>query len=170
MQIFNALKVSRLRDFYSQPRKDNYRHAFVIFQMLRYGQVTAYTPLRPATRALEQSTRYPPSLLRAKANVKTGIRAILDQVFQEHQQSRLFSSLFGASSLALPKRFSTRQKLATTSQGESAQFLPRRSRDHLGSRRAALILQKARCGEGFPASADAFAATCLTRSRPVSDR
>jgi len=136
--------------------KDDYRDAFVISQMLRYDEVAPYTPLKPAIRALKQLTRHRTSLVRAKAKVKTKIRAILDEVFPEHQQTPLFSNVFGASSLALLKRFPTPQKLAATSQEELALLLSRSSRGHLSNGRAALILEKARCSVGSPASAEAF--------------
>lgn len=98
VQVFNPLKVNRFRDFYIQPHKDDYRDAFVIAQMLRFGEMALYTPLKPAIRALKQLTRYRTSLVRARAKVKVKIRAI-----------------------------------------------------------AALILEKARCSVGSPASAEAFA-------------
>lgn len=157
VQVFNPLKVNRFRDFYIQPNKDDYRDAFVISQMLRYGEVAPYTPLKPAIRALKQLTRYRTSLVRARAKIKTKIRAILDEVFPEYQQTPLFSDPFGASSLALLKRFPTPQKLAATSEEEVACLLSRSSRGRLSSKRAPLILEKARCSVGSPASAEAFA-------------
>ena len=101
VQVFNPLKVNRFRDFYIQPHKDDYRDAFVIAQMLRYGERAPYTPPRPAIRALKQLTRYRTSLVRARAKVKTQIRAILDEVFPEYQQTPIFVDVFGAGSLAL---------------------------------------------------------------------
>ena len=157
VQVFNPLKVNRFRDFYIQPHKDDYRDAFVIAQMLRYGERSPYNPLPPAIRALKQLTRYRTSLVRARAKVKTQIRAILDEVFPEYQQTPLFVDVFGASSLALLKRFPTPQELAATSQEELAGLLSRNSRGRLSSQRAALILEKARDSVGSPASARAFA-------------
>lgn len=157
VQVFNPLKVNHFRDFYIQPHKDDYRDAFVIAQMLRYGERTPYTPLKPAIRALKQLARYRTSLVRARAKVKTQIRAILDEVFPEYQQTPLFADVFGASSLALLKRFPTPQELAATSQEDLAPLLSTSSRGRLGSQRAALILEKARGSVGSPASAQAFA-------------
>jgi transposase len=157
VQVFNPLKVNRFRDFYIQPHKDDYRDAFVIAQMLRYGERTSYTPLKPAMRTLKQLTRYRTSLVRARAKVKTQIRAILDEIFPEYQQTPLFANVFGASSLALLKHFPTPQELAVTSQEELARLLSTSSRGHLGSQRAALIVEKARGSVGSPASAQAFA-------------
>jgi len=151
VKVFNPLKVNRFRDFYIQPVKTDPKDAFVIANILRYGKVKP-TSLAPAeVQRLQRLVRYRRYLCDRLTQVKNKIRCILDEVFPEYQNSRIFSCLFGKASRALLKIAPIPEKILALSLEEWAVYLERHSR-RLGWERAYekanLIYQAARLSIG----------------------
>lgn len=158
VQILNPLKSNRFRDFYLQPIKNDARDAFVIAQMLRFGERQPYVPAPPPLRGLKQLVRYRSALTQARARIKNQLRAILDEVFPEYQQETLFSDLFGATSLAVLRHFPTPSCLLTASEVELTNLLKQYSRGRIGKDRTRQLRQVASRSVGSAMAGQAYAA------------
>lgn len=157
VQVLNPLKPNRFRDFYLQPVKNDARDAFVIAQMLRFGERQPYVPAPPPLRALKHLVRYRAALTQARARMKNQLRAILDEVFPEYQQESLFANLFGASSLAVLRRFPTPACLLAAPEAELVSLLKQSSRGRLGEERAQQLRQAASRSVGSTLAGQAYA-------------
>lgn len=162
IHIFNPLKTNRFRDFYIQWQKNDERDAIALAHLLRLGERQPYHPPPPALRGLKQMVRHRALLVQAQTRTKNQLRAILDEVFPEYQQTPFFTDLFGATSLALLRCYPNPARLLALQEPELAAFLRQHSGGHLGTERARLILDTARHSIGSPSAGQAFAPIIIT--------
>jgi len=134
-----------------RPVKTDLKDAFVIASILRYGKVKP-TSLAPVeVQRLQRLVRHRRYLCDRLTQVKNKIRCMLDEVFPEYQNSRIFSCLFGKASRALLKIAPTPGKILSLPIEEWAIYLEAHSRK-LGWERtyekATLLYQAAKLSIG----------------------
>jgi len=128
VKVFNPLKVNWFRDFYIQPVKTDVKDAFVIANILRYEKERATSLAPPNVQRLQRPVRYRRFLCDRLTQVKNKIRCLLDKVFPEYQNSRIFSCFFGKASRALLKIVPTPGKILSLPVKEWAIYLEAHSR------------------------------------------
>lgn len=141
VKVINPLQSNRFRDFYIQPVKNDPKDAYVIANLLRFGQVTQTKLFNPRIQALRKLTRFRSSLVKKRTRIKRQILTLLDNSFPEYQQFKFFSNVFGKTSLAFLKQFPTPHSLSRVSLDKLNELLSRISKKKIGQEKAAQILK-----------------------------
>jgi len=154
--LLNPIQVHAFRNQGIRGTKTDSTDSLLIAKMLRLGEYIDTKLKEDATASLRHLTRYRHELVEQIASIKNRVICLLDTVFPEYE--KLFSDVFGPTSLALLRKASTPEEILeldnkkllrlfmTTSRGKFGQEAVARikdvARNSFGSKIASAILSK----------------------------
>ena len=130
--------------------------AFIIAQVMRFGQYSATTLSEENIVAMRQLSRYRLALVDSCGDCKRRVIALLDQVFPEYD--KLFSDTFGSTSKELLLKYPTPEDMLSISTRKLTTLLTKASHGRFGESKAKEIRTVAAdsFGVGFAKNAFSF--------------
>lgn len=152
--MINPLQSDALRNLYIRQTKTDTQDAFLIAEVLRFGQCRPTTLADETLIALRQLSRFRFHLVDTLADAKRRALALLDQVFPEYDQ--YFSDVFGKASSALLHTYATPDEIAATDVHALADLLLTASRQRVGFETARAIHEAAQDSFGITQALDVY--------------
>ena len=152
--VINPIQSDSFRNFYIRKAKTDSVDAFLLAEIMRFGNYTK-TPLSDEKlAALRQLSRFRMSMVDTCSSFKCQAVALLDQVFPEY--ASLFSDVFGRTSKELLLQFTTPEEILAVDTDKLTGILLKVSRGRLGKGKAEEIKQVAKTSFGVTYAKDAF--------------
>ncbi len=139
---------------YIRQTKTDKVDAFIIAQIMRFGQFSATTLSDEKALCIRQLSRYRFSLVDNCSDIKRKVIALLDQVFPEY--ASLFSDVFGVTSREILLNYQTPEDMLALKPKSLAAILRRASRGRFGSPKVEQIQAAAKNSFGIKFARDAF--------------
>lgn len=154
LKVINPIQSEAFRKMYIRQTKTDSKDAFVIAQIMRFGEYSETSLSSDNMIALRQLTRYRFSLVDSCSDLKRKTIALLDQVFPEY--STLFSNTFGVTSSELLLKYSTPEDMLAVSSKKLTALINKASRGRFGQEKASEIRESAKNSFGVKFAKDAF--------------
>ena len=155
VHVINPIQSDAFRRMSIRSAKTDAIDAFLIAQVMRFGQYSSTTLAEENIIALRQLSRFRLNLVDICSDCKRRVIALLDQVFPEYE--RLFSDMFGVSSRELLLRCQTPEDMLEISTQDLAALLNKVSRGRFGLEKAQEIQSAAASTFGITYAKEAFA-------------
>ncbi|GHV31236.1 IS110 family transposase [Clostridia bacterium] len=154
VKVINPIQSAAFRKMYIRQTKNDSKDAFIIAQIMRFGQFSATTLSEENIVALRQLSRYRLALVDSCSDCKRRVIALLDQVFPEYND--LFSDTFGITSKGLLLRYPTPEDMLAVSAKKLASLIAEASRGRFGEEKAKQLKAVAEGSFGVSFAKDAF--------------
>jgi len=154
VKVINPIQSEAFRKMYIRQTKNDSKDAFIIAQIMRFGQFSATKLSEERIVALRQLSRYRLALVDSCGDCKRRIIALLDQVFPEYD--RLFSDTFGVTSKEILLKYPTPEDMLAVSTRKLATLLAKSSRGRFGEEKAEQLKNAAADSFGVSFAKDAF--------------
>jgi transposase len=154
VKVINPIQSDSLRNLYIRVTKNDRKDAFLIAQVVRFGQFTETRLAEEPIMQLRELSRLRVELSESVADLKRRTTGLLDRVFPEFE--RHFSDPFGATAMKVLSTFSTPKDLADADLDELTELLLHTSRGRIGKDRAEALQEAARRSFGIVYGLDAF--------------
>jgi transposase len=141
VHVINPIQSDALRGLFIRSSKDDTRDSFNIAEVIRIGRFTGTPLTEPDVLALRELCRHRFYFVDMIAGIKRKVIALLDQVFPEYQ--RLFSDVFGVTSIELLKQYTTPEEILGVDTQKLCGILSAASRGRLSGDKASQIKQAA---------------------------
>lgn len=152
--VVNPLQVKAMRDLKGLSKvKNDPIDSWLIAETLRLGDVDPTRLADDTLHSLKVLTRYHQALTQELACVKTQMICVMDSYFPEY--AALFSDMFGATSLAILKKYPTPQEVSHARVSTLSKTMEEASRGRLGTDRAAELKAAAKSSVGISLGQDA---------------
>ena len=152
--VVNPVQVKAMRELKSLSRvKNDPIDSWLIAETLRLGDIDQTRLADDALHSLKVLTRYHQALVQELATVKTQMTCVMDSYFPEY--AALFSSMFGAASLAVLKKCATPQEVSHVRASTLSKTIKEASRGRLGAEKAAELKAAAKSSIGISLGQDA---------------
>lgn len=152
--VINPIQSDALREMYIRKTKNDSRDSFIIAEVIRFGRFTQTQLASEDILALRELCRQRFYVVDMISDLKRKVIALLDQIFPEYQ--KLFSDMFGASSLELLSEYTSPEEILALDTNKLAEILSTASRGRLGLAKAEEIQNAARNSFGILLAADSF--------------
>ena len=156
VQVINPVQTNSIRSFYIRQAKTDPRDAVLIAEVIRFGRFSESTLHQEDIYELRELCRGRHAVVSMQADVKRKIIALLDQVFPEYE--KLFTDLFGDTSMAILQTCPTPKELSAMDTNELCELIQKPSRKRFGIAKAREIQELARDSFGFDMVSDVFSA------------
>lgn len=153
--VINPIQSDALRELYIRKTKNDARDSFIIAEVIRFGRYTNTQIVSGDLLSLRELCRQRFYLVDQISSLKRKVIALMDQLFPEYE--KLFSDLFGASSLELLSTYTTPEEIAAVDTDKLAELLSTASRGRLGRDKALEIQDAARNAFGILLGGDTLA-------------
>lgn len=151
---FNPIQSDSFRNMFIRQTKTDKVDAFIIAQIMRFGQFSATSLSDEKTMSIRQLSRYRFSLVDNCSDIKRKVIALLDQVFPEYAD--LFSDIFGVTSREILLNYQSPEDMLSVNPKNLAAVLKKASRGHFGSPKVEQLQKAARNSFGITFAKDAF--------------
>lgn len=155
VQVFNPIQSDALRGLYIRQNKCDSRDAFIIAEILRFGNYSATVVPQDKLIAMRELCRNRAFLVDTQSDLKRKTVALLDQVFPEYD--KLFSSSFIHASAALLTKYPTPDKIIKANVSTIGKILYKASNGFYGLAKAQEIKDAAKNTFGIPDTYGAYA-------------
>lgn len=155
VQVFNPIQSDALRGLYIRQNKCDSRDAFIIAEILRFGNYSATVVPQDKLLALRELCRNRAFLVDTQSDLKRKTVALLDQLFPEYD--KLFSNNFIHASVALLKKYPTPDKIVKANVNTIGKLLHKASNGFYGLAKAQEIKAAAKDSFGIPDTYGAYA-------------
>lgn len=153
-KVINPIQSDSLRNLYIRVTKTDRQDAFLIAQVIRFGQFTETRMAAEPVLQLRELSRLRVELSESVGDLKRRLTGLLDRIFPEFE--RHFSDPFGVTALQVLTAYQTPRDLAEVDLSELTQLLTAASRGRLGQDRAEALQEAARHSFGVTHGLDAF--------------
>ena len=126
VKVINPIQSDAFRKMYIRQTKNDSKDAYVIAQIMRFGEYQTTELAEENIIALRQLSRYRLCLVESAGDCKRRIITLLDQVFPEY--ASLFSDIFGATSLELLETYPLPDDIMSVPTKRLADFLSKASK------------------------------------------
>jgi transposase len=154
VKVINPIQSDAFRKMYIRQTKNDSKDAYVIAQIMRFGEYHTTELAEESLIALRQLSRYRLCLVESAGNCKRRIIALLDQVFPEY--ASLFSDTFGATSLELLETYPSPDDIMNVPTQQLADFLSKASKGRFKEEKARELKAIADGSFGVGFAKDAF--------------
>jgi len=154
LYCFNAIQSDSFRNMYIRQTKTDKTDAFIIAQIMRFGQFSSTSLADEKTLSIRQLSRYRFSLVDNCSDIKRKVIALLDQVFPEY--ASLFSDVFGVTSREILLNYQTPEDMISVNPKKLAAILKKASRGRFGSPKVEQLQSAAKNSFGITFAKDAF--------------
>jgi transposase len=137
VHVVNPVQSDALRGLYIRKTKNDSKVAFIVADLIRIGRYSQTTLADPDLISLRELTGQRFYLVDSVSDAKRKVISLVDKVFPEYE--RLFSDMFGATSIALLERFPTPDLLAGVPTTKLSNFLKSVSHGRHGRSKAEQI-------------------------------
>lgn len=155
VHVINPIQSDSLRKLYIRQTKNDSKDSFLIAEVIRFGQFSTTSLADENLLAMRQLCRYRDSVLSSRTEVKLRISTIMEQIFPEYE--KLFSSLWGSTSMGILETYATPDKIANTPIDELFSLIKDKSHNKLTLEKALSIKEAAANTFGIKIAQDAFA-------------
>ena len=152
--VLNPLQIKGFRNQGIRGSKTDTIDAVLIARVLRFGETIETKFSEETIMALRQLTRYRADLVDHVTMIKNKVISLLDQVFPEY--NKLFSDMFGNTSLKLLKEASTPEEILNLDNNKLLKLLDKASRGRFNIKTVLKIKQMAKNSFGLKIASDAF--------------
>lgn len=152
VHVMNPIQSDALRGLYIRQTKNDSRDAFIVAEVIRFGRYTSTQLPVSDLLALRELCRHRFYFVDCTSDLKRKVIALLDQVFPEYE--KLFSDIFGKSSVDLLMECTTPDEIAALPTDRLCSILETASRGRLGHDKAQQIHQAAANSFGIMLIAD----------------
>jgi transposase len=154
VKVINPIQSDAFRKMYIRQTKNDSKDAYVIAQIMRFGEYQTTELAEEGIIALRQLSRYRLCLVESAGNCKRRIITLLDQVFPEY--ANLFSDIFGTTSLELLETYPLPDEIMSVSTQRLANFLSKASKGRFKKEKALELKAIAGGSFGVGFAKDAF--------------
>jgi transposase len=154
VKVINPIQSDAFRKMYIRQTKNDSKDAYVIAQIMRFGEYQTTELAEESIIALRQLSRYRLCLVESAGNCKRRIITILDQVFPEY--TNLFSDIFGVTSLELLETYPLPDEIMMVPTQQLADFLSKASKGRFKGDKARELKAVANGSFGVAFAKDAF--------------
>jgi transposase len=154
LTLLNPLQVHAFRDQGIRGSKTDSLDALLIAKMLHFGDYIDRNTQEDILLSLRYLTRYRHDLVEQIASIKNKVICLLDIVFPEYE--KLFSDVFGPTSLALLREASTPEEILKLDNKKLQRILVKSSKGRLDQNDLLRIKYSARNSFGSKIAADVF--------------
>ena len=152
--VINPIQSDSLRSMYIRQTKNDSRDSFLIAEVIRFGQFTTTSLADENLLAMRQLCRYRDSVITDRAQIKLRINTILEQIFPEYE--RLFSDLWGSTSIGILETYITPDKIANAPIDELFSIIKDKSHNRFTMDKALSIKETATNTFGIKIAQNAF--------------
>ena len=153
--VINPIQSDSLRKLYIRQTKNDSKDSFLIAEVIRFGQFSTTSLADENLLALRQLCRYRDSVLSSRTELKLRISTIMEQIFPEYE--KLFSSIWGSTSMGILETYATPDKIANAPIDELFSLIKDKSHNKLTMEKAISIKEAAADTFGIKIAQDAFA-------------
>ncbi len=148
VSVFNPYQIKSYRSAYSnRKQKNDVIDSIIVADYLRFfGSVNTTLP-KDELLSLKTLTRFRKNLVDTTTTAKIQVVGILDKVFPEYKSA--FCNIFGTTSLALLKEYSSPEDIAKLDTRKLANLLSKNSRGRMGTKEAKELKELAKNTFGF---------------------
>ena len=148
VHVINPIQPNALRNLYLRQNKSDKHDAFLVAEVIRFGQFSQTTVPQETCHALRELCRNRFFLVDIASDLKRKVTALIDQVFPEYDN--LFSSNFTETSLALLHRYPTPEVMLRARMDTLTDLLYRTSNKRFGKGKAMEVKELAKNTFGVP--------------------
>lgn len=152
--VINPIQTDAIRRMNIRKTKTDTVDCRYIAQVIRIGEYSDVSLQTGDIAELKQLCRYRYSLVDTITAIKNQITGLIDRMFPEYQ--RLFSDVFGKTSMELLKRYTTPEAIAKVPAKRLSELLHKYSRGAFGEEKASEIKHACKHSVGLGGSNDAF--------------
>lgn len=153
-KVINPIQSDAFRKMYIRQTKNDSKDAFVIAQIMRFGEFSSTQLSEENIMAMRQLSRYRIALVDECSDCKRRVIALLDQVFSEY--NKLFSDTFGITSTEVLLKYPTPEDMIKVSSSKLTTLLNKASKGRFNSEKALQIKSIAEGSFGISFAKDAF--------------
>ena len=153
--VINPLQSDSFRNFQIRKAKTDAIDAFLIAEVIRFGQFTATHLADEDMLAMRSLARFREGIVATCSDYKRKVIAVLDQVFPEYE--KIFSDVFGQSSKAFLKTYGTPEQCLEVNTRTLATMLKKASRGSFGIDKARQLKEAAKRSCGIKLATEALA-------------
>jgi transposase len=154
LKVINPIQSNSFRKMYIRQTKTDSKDAYIIAQIMRFGEYQSTALAEENILALRQLSRYRLSLVDECSDCKRRVIALLDQTFPEYES--LFSDTFGATSKELLLKYQTPEDMLRVSSKRLVALLNKASRGRFNIEKANQLKAAATGSFGVKFAKDAF--------------
>jgi len=154
LKVINPIQSNSFRKMYIRQTKTDSKDAYIIAQIMRFGEYNSTSLSEENIMALRQLSRYRLSLVDECSDCKRKVIALLDQTFPEY--ASLFSDTFGATSKELLLKYPTPEDMLRVSSKRLVTLLNKTSRGIFTIDKANELKTAAKGSFGVKFAKDAF--------------
>lgn len=154
VKVINPIQTSVFRKLYLRKAKTDAIDAFIIAQVIRFGEYSASAFMDEKTLALRQLSRYRVMLVDSRSSWKVKVIALLDQVFPEY--ASLFSRVFAKSSVAVLLAYPSAQDIANANIRSLTSIIEKSSKGRLGREKAIKLKESVKTSFGVCYAKDMY--------------
>ena len=154
VHVINPIQSDALRGMYIRKTKTDSVDSVIIAEVIRFGRYCK-TSVEPGDlQAMRELCRQRFYIIDMASDLKRKVIALLDQVFPEYE--KLFSDIFGASSMEILSQYTTPEEMLSVSSQQLAELLEKASRGRLGAAKAEEIQEAAKNSFGIVMASSSF--------------
>ena len=154
VKVINPIQSNSFRKMYIRQTKTDSKDAYIIAQIMRFGEYHSTALSEENILALRQLSRYRLYLVDDCSDCKRKVIALLDQTFPEY--ASLFSDTFGATSKELLLKYPTPEDMLKVSSKRLVALLNKASRGRFTIEKANELKTVAKGSFGVKFAKDAF--------------
>lgn len=152
--VINPIQSDVMRDMFIRKTKTDKADSFIIASVIRLGYYCE-TSVEPGDlQAMRELCRQRFYVVDTISDLKRKVIALLDQLFPEYE--KLFSDIFGTSSMELLSQYTTPEELMAVSTEKLTALLEKASRGRLGAAQAEKIQAAAKNSFGLVMASSSF--------------
>ena len=152
--VINPIQSDSLRSMYIRQTKNDSKDSFLIAEVIRFGQFTTTSLADERLLAMRQLCRYRDSVITDRTQIKLRINTILEQIFPEYE--KLFSDLWGNTSMGVLETYITPDKIANAPIDELFSLIKDKSHNKLTMKKALSLKEAAADTFGIKIAQSAF--------------
>jgi transposase len=154
LKVINPIQSDSFRNMYIRQTKTDSKDAFIIAQIMRFGQFSSTSLSNETILALRQLSRYRLSLVDECSDCKRKVICLLDQVFPEY--AAMFSDTFGVTSKEVLLKYPTPEDMLEVSSAKLSRLLSKVSRGRFNTEKAEKLKSAAATSFGVKFAKGAF--------------
>lgn len=154
VHVINPIQSDALRNLYIRKTKNDSKDSFIVAETIRFGRFSETVLADSDLLALRQLCRFRMSQVDSIASLKKQAIAVIDQVFPEYE--KLFSDIFGKSSIDLLSEAATPEEILAINTDTLASLLNKSSHGRFGNNKAIEVKEAAKTSFGIKLASNAF--------------
>jgi transposase len=129
VHVVNPIQTDALRNLFIRKTKNDSKDSFLVAEMIRIGRYCESNTPKDEMLALRQLCRHRMELVDFVSDQKRRIIGLLDRIFPEYE--KLFSDIFGKSSVELLSKYTLPEEIAEVSTKKLTELLRKNSQGRL---------------------------------------